>query len=156
QAVVPAVLRPRYAGARFKSVVAAVADIAPRAQWAILSAFLGDDIDHASHGAGAVQAAARPAHDFDAFDQGRINGVPAGNARRDAVDAYAVHQHLGVLAGRAAQEHAGGGLRAAAIIDLDARLLGQDFRHAILSGQAQRFFVDDTDVAQDLFFKLRH
>jgi hypothetical protein len=64
---------------------------------------LGDDVDDATHGVGAIHGGTRPAHHFDAIHtferHGDIHVVVAGLR---VVDAHAVEQHEGLAEARAA------------------------------------------------------
>src|SRR5690606_4777742 len=57
----------------------------------------GEDLHHAADRFGAVQARARPAHHFDAFDLLQRQVLERAHAGGGRADAHAVHQHQHVV-----------------------------------------------------------
>src|SRR5690606_7625737 len=110
-------------------------------------ALAGNDVDYASDGVRAIQAAGRPAQDFDALNGGGIQRIPVDAALDRAVDAHAVDQHQGLISIGAAQHDAGRGLRAAVVVDLYAGLARQYVGDAVRSCTLQSFAADHGNVA---------
>ena len=116
---------------------------------------LGDDVDHAADGIGAIECALRTAQHFDLGD---VAGKEFGNIRRAAGrggigDIDAVQQHLDVVGIGAAHEQRGLTARAAGLHDVEARHGAQHVWKRTILARFDLGGGDDGDAAGDLLHR---
>ncbi len=105
-----------------------------------------DDLHHAAHGVGAVQAGTRPAQHLDALGRGQAQGLQRREAQRRRTHAHAVHQDHRLLRRGAADEQPRALPGAAAARDLHAGLAAQQVGQRVGGGGAQGLGADHHHV----------
>ncbi|MNI37813.1 hypothetical protein D3C73_919270 [compost metagenome] len=101
-----------------------------------LDVLLGDQVDHTSHGIGAVDGGRAVLHDLGALQDGGGNDVQVegahGTAGTGRARTLAVQQHQGAVGTQAAKRH---GLHAGAAVDDEAAELVGDLRFSRTDGR---------------------
>ncbi len=115
-------------------------------------ALAGDDIDHAAHGARAVEARHRAADHLDAIDVAeRVDAKIVGAVRvRRIVDRHAVAQHQHLVGVGAADERAGVAALAARLHDVHPRHRAQRLDQRAVAAGVDGRAIDDGDAGGDL------
>src|SRR5690606_29289111 len=115
QCVIPACGGTGKPGGTAYRAVAAYTQLGPAGKRAVARTLARNDVDDPADRVRAIEAAGRPAQDFDALNGGRVHGHPVGAALHGAIDAHAVNQQQGVIGIGSAQHDAGGCLATAVV-----------------------------------------
>ena len=108
-----------------------------------------EDLHHAAHGVGTVEAGAGAAQHLDALDLGQADGLELHLPERGRADAHAVDQHHRVARAGTADEHARVLARPAVARNLHAGLAAQQVFDGIGRALTDALRIDDNHVGRD-------